>query len=174
MRNASVHAAPDAAGAKATAAGECGGGLGEALRSAMVEVPGGAVTLGLSSESEDFGWDNEFEAHTVEVPGFAIDKYKVTNGQYLEFMEAGGYDKRDLWSEADCQWRVAQNITHPAFWNCGADGWLYRGMFEETALPLDGPVYVSHAEASAYARWAGKKLPTEAQWQRAAIERAER
>jgi len=147
---------------------------GEALRPAMVEVPVGPVTLGLSSSSADFGWDNEFEAHTVEVPAFAIDKYKVTNGQYLEFMEAGGYGNRDLWKEADWQWKVAQNVAHPAFWRRGADGWLYRGMFEEVPLPIDRPVYVSHAEASAYARWAGKRLPTEPQWQRAALETAPR
>jgi len=143
---------------------------GEALQPAMVEVPAGPVTLGLSSSDADFGWDNEFEAHTVEVPAFAIDKHKVTNGQYLGFVDAGGYGNRDLWKEADWQWKVAQNVAHPAFWRRGAGGWHYRGMFEEITLPLDRPVYVSHAEASAYARWAGKKLPTEQQWQRAALD----
>lgn len=143
---------------------------GEALKPAMVKVPVGPVTLGLPSRSAEFGWDNEFEAHTVEVPAFAIDKYKVSNGQYLEFIEAGGYGNHDFWNEVDWQWRAAQNITHPAFWRHGADGWRYRGMFEEVALPPDGPVYVSHAEASAYACWAGKKLPTEPQWQRAALD----
>ncbi len=143
---------------------------GESLPPAMVEVRVGPVTLGLSPNSADFGWDNEFEAHVVEVPAFAIDKYKVTNGQYLEFMEAGGYTNRAFWTDADWQWRIAQDITHPAFWHRGADGWLYRGMFEEVPLPLDGPVYVSHAEAGAYATWAGKSLPTEPQWQRASLE----
>ncbi len=122
----------------------------------------------MSSSSGTFGWDNEFEAHTVEVPAFAIDKYKVTNAQYLEFMQAGGYENRDLWTDADWDWKTAQNITHPAFWRRSGDAWLYRAMFDEIPLPPDWPVYVSHAEASAYARWAGKKLPTEAQWQRAA------
>ena len=142
----------------------------EALKPAMVEVLAGAAMLGLPPGSAEFGWDNEFEAHSVEVPAFAIDKYKVSNGQYLEFMHGGGYANRAFWTEADWQWRVAQNITHPAFWRRRADGWLYRGMFEEAALPLDTPVYVSHAEASAYARWAGKNLPTEPQWQRAALD----
>jgi iron(II)-dependent oxidoreductase len=143
---------------------------GEALQPAMVEVAEGPVTLGLSTNSADFGWDNEFEAHTVKVPGFAIDKYKVSNGEYLEFIEAGGYETRSFWSQTDWRWKVTQNVAHPAFWRRGTDGWLYRGMFEEVALPLAGPVYVSHAEASAYARWAGKKLPSEPQWQRAALE----
>lgn len=145
-----------------------------ALRPATIEIPAGSVTLGLSFASGEFGWDNEFEVHTVEDPAFAIDKYKVSNGQFLEFLEAGGYESSNYWSDADWDWKVAQHITHPAFWRLGTEGWLYRGMFEETALPLTGPVYVSHAEASAYARWAGKKLPTEEQWQRAAVETPQR
>ncbi|MDP9112151.1 MAG: SUMF1/EgtB/PvdO family nonheme iron enzyme [Acidobacteriota bacterium] len=140
-----------------------------ALKAAMVDVAGGPVVLGLSGNGADFGWDNEFEAHTVEVAAFAIDKYKVSNGQYLEFIEAGGYANPVFWTESGWRWRVAQNVSHPAFWRRGAGGWLYRGMFEETALPLEAPVYVSHAEASAYARWSGKQLPTEPQWQRAAL-----
>lgn len=140
----------------------------EPLKPAMIEIPAGPVTLGLPSRGAAFGWDNEYEAHIVEVPSFAINKYKVTNVQYLEFMQAGGYDNRAFWTEADWQWKAAQDLRHPAFWRRSGDGWLYRAMFEEIPLPLAWPVYVSHAEASAYARWAGKKLPTEAQWQRAA------
>ncbi len=140
------------------------------LHPAMIEIPAGPVTLGLSSHGADFGWDNEFEAHSVEIPAFTIDKYKVSNGQYLEFVEAGGYEHREFWNEVDWRWKLAQNITHPAFWRRGQDGWLYRGMFEEFPLPPAWPAYVSHAEASAYARWAGKKLPTEPQWQRASLE----
>jgi ergothioneine biosynthesis protein EgtB len=141
----------------------------EPPKAEMVEVPAGPATLGLSSSGAVFGWDNEFEAHTVVLPSFTVDKYKVTNGEYLEFMRAGGYENRDLWKDADWRWRIEQGIAHPAFWRQSGDGWLYRGMFEEIPLPLAWPVYVSHAEASAFARWAGKKLPTEAQWQRAAL-----
>ena len=135
---------------------------------AVIEIPTGPVTLGLSSSSGTFGWDNEFEAHSVIVPSFAIGKYKVTNAQYLEFMQAGGYENRRLWTAADWDWKTANNITHPAFWRRSGDAWRYRAMFEEIPLSRAWPVYVSHAEANAYARWAGKKLPTEAQWQRAA------
>lgn len=134
----------------------------------MIEVSGGEITLGLSSNDAEFGWDNEFEARTLEVRSFAIDKYKVSNAQYLEFMHAGGYENRAWWTEPDWQWKADQRITHPAFWRPSSDGWLYRGMFEEIPLPPSWPVYVSHAEASAFARWARRKLPTEAQWQRAA------
>jgi iron(II)-dependent oxidoreductase len=140
----------------------------EPLKAAMVGVPAGPVVLGMPSGGAAFGWDNEFEAHTIEVPAFTIDKYKITNGQYLEFTRAGGYETRAFWNAADWEWRVAHGISHPAFWRRSGEHWRYRAMFEEISLPLDWPVYVSHAEASAYARWAGKKLPTEAQWQRAA------
>jgi iron(II)-dependent oxidoreductase len=134
----------------------------------MVAVPAGAATLGLRRDSSIFGWDNEFERHSVEVPAFSIDRYKVTNREYLEFLRAGGYETRGFWKEDDWNWKNDQGVAHPAFWKKAADGWLYRGMFEQRPLPLDWPVYVSHAEASAYASWAGKSLPSEAEWHRAA------
>jgi formylglycine-generating enzyme required for sulfatase activity len=104
----------------------------------------------------------------VEVPAFEIDQYKVTNRQYLEFIAAGGYETRTLWNDEDWEWRTAQEISHPLFWEKEGAQWLWRAMFDVLPLPLDWPVYVSHAEASAYARWAGKSLPTESEWQRAA------
>jgi iron(II)-dependent oxidoreductase len=135
----------------------------------MVEIPAGLATLGLSrSDNHAFGWDNEYEAHSVTVPSFSIDQYEVTQGEYLQFMDAGGYQNRDLWSEADWRWKTQHDISNPVFWNRANSQWRYRTMFDDIPLPLDWPVYVSHAEASAYARWAGKALPTEAQWHRAA------
>jgi len=133
-----------------------------------VEIPSGVVSLGLSREGEVFGWDNEFEAHTADVPVFEIDRYMVTNQQFLEFLHHGGYDDRGLWGDDDWNWKRSQQVSHPVFWTKNGDTWLYRTMFEQIPLPLDWPVYVSHAEAAAYARWAGKTLPTEEQWQRAA------
>jgi iron(II)-dependent oxidoreductase len=137
-----------------------------------VPIPAGAATLGLSRRGETFGWDNEFETHTMHVPAFEIDKYEVTNRQYLDFMAAGGYETRAFWSDDDWNWKAAHAVSNPVFWTKAPDGWLhrilYRTMFEEVPLPLDWPVYVSHAEAMAYARWAGKWLPSEEQWHRAA------
>jgi ergothioneine biosynthesis protein EgtB len=132
------------------------------------EIPAGAVTLGLPRGSNLFGWDNEYQAHTVEVPAFAIDQYKITNLQYLEFITARGYETPAFWSDDDWNWKSGQGISHPAFWKKEAGQWSYRTMFEDVPLPLNWPVYVSHAEAKAYANWAGKSLPTEAEWQRAA------
>jgi iron(II)-dependent oxidoreductase len=102
------------------------------------------------------------------VPPFSIDQYEVTHREYLQFMNAGGYEDEALWREADWKWKTQHNVSNPVFWNRVDREWQYRTMFENVSLPLDWPVYVSHAEASAYARWAGKALPTEAQWHRAA------
>ena len=134
----------------------------------MIEIPAGAATLGLPRRGHTFGWDNEYEAHAVHVPCFEIDQYEVTNRQYLEFMAARGYETHAFWSDEDWNWKTEQMVSHPVFWTKSRDEWTYRGMFDELPLPLDLPVYVSHAEAMAYARWAGKSLPTEEQWHRAA------
>ena len=134
----------------------------------MIEIPEGFATLGLSRDQDAFGWDNEYEAHSVKVPAFAIDKYKVTNGQFLEFIAAGGYENRDLWTDVGWKWKTENNISFPSFWRRMDDRWFFRTMFDNVPLRLDWPVYVSHAEASAYARWQGKALPTEAQWHQAA------
>ena len=140
----------------------------EPVEPRMLDIPKGRITLGLSRHRGNFGWDNEFEAQTVEVPAFEIDRYMITNAQFLEFVNAGGYQNRALWSEEDWKWNEASGVSHPVFWKKLNDQWLYRTMFEEIPMPSDWPVYVSHAEAAAYARWAGKSLPSEAQWQRAA------
>jgi len=140
----------------------------QAVQASMRDIPEGSTTLGLPRESDEFGWDNEFEAHTRHVPEFQIDEFKVTNRQFLGFIQAGGYRARELWSEEGWNWINASGISHPVFWIPQGDQWLYRTMFEEIALQPEWPVYVSHAEASAYARWAGKSLPSEEQWHRAA------
>ena len=136
----------------------------------MIPVPAGVATLGLARTSGLFGWDNEYESQTVDVPAFTMDRYKVTNREYLQFMAAGGYDRSSFWTSEDWDWKTAGGVYHPVFWrkSDGNGRWFYRTMFDEVPLPLDWPVYVSHAEASAYARWAGKALPTEREWHRAA------
>jgi len=137
-----------------------------------IDIPAGSVTLGLRRDDGLFGWDNEYDAHRVDVPAFTIDQYQVTNQQYLEFIHAGGYETRAFWgngdNHADWDWKSERGISHPAFWKHEGNRWLYRTMFDDVPLPLNWPVYVSQAEAKAYARWAGKSLPTEAEWQRAA------
>jgi ergothioneine biosynthesis protein EgtB len=137
------------------------------VRSEPVEIPAGCATLGLA-RSGAFGWDNEFDAHPVAVPAFAMERYKVSNQDYLQFMESGGYGEPRFWSPAAWRWKAEHKVTHPVFWERVGSEWRYRTMFEEIELPLDWPVYVSQSEASAYAAWAGGRLPTEAEWHRAA------
>ena len=112
----------------------------------MIPIDSGRVTLGQSKDH--FGWDNEHLAHEVLVPAFRISKFKISNGEYLEFVHEGG--------------------PAPHFWLFENNAWYYRGMFAQFQLPLDWPVWVTWAQASAYAKWRGLSLPTEAQFQCAA------
>jgi len=142
----------------------------------QVTIPEGVATLGLSRRSDAFGWDNEFEQQTIAVPSFSIDAFPITNAQFLKFVQAGGYHDAAFWTPEDWQWMRSRRLDHPYFWmrrsgSAATDpgaSWHYVGMFGTIPLPPSWPVYVSHAEASAFARWAGRKLPTEAQWHRAA------
>ena len=139
------------------------------VKSHLVEIPEGRATLGLKRVTGDeFGWDNEIEAHEVNVAEFAIESGNVTNSDFLRFIQADGYENRALWSKEAWAWKEKENVQHPAFWTRSGNLWLYRAMFGEMRLPLDWPVYVSHAEAAAYAKWLGRKLPSEAQFHRAA------
>ena len=149
------------------------GKVGHEIKERMVRVPAGMATLGMRREAHIFGWDNEFEENRVEVPEFQIRAFPVTNGEFLEFVRAGGYENERLWRPEDWTWKTSANLTHPFFW-CSAGGdargtnWNYRGMFEEFPLPLNVPAYVSYAETHAFAQWKNQILPTEAQWHRAA------
>jgi len=120
---------------------------GLAPKPGPVEIPEGVAELGRGRE-EGFGWDNEYQPFAVKVPAFAIDRHKVTNVDYLEFIREGG--------------------PPPLFWAERDGAWFYRGMFAERPLPLDCPVYVTKCQAEEYARWRGGALPTEAQFHRAA------
>jgi formylglycine-generating enzyme required for sulfatase activity len=124
--------------------------------------------LGVSRGDIPFGWDNEFDAHRVTVDAVDVDAFPVTNAQFLEFVNAGGYAQRDLWDDEGWEWIQKEKVTHPAFWISQASSFSWRGMFGEIPLPADWPVYVSHAEASAYARWKGRRLMTEPEFHRAA------
>ena len=120
---------------------------GSAPSPRFVEIPAGTASLGAAPD-QDFGWDNEFEAHEARVAAFAVGKYKVTNGDFLRFVTAGA--------------------APPHFWTYRNGEWLYRGMFGEIPLPLDCPVYCSHRQASDYAAWTGNRLATETEFHRAA------
>jgi iron(II)-dependent oxidoreductase len=135
-------------------------------------VPAGAATLGADRASLRFGWDNELPSFLVDVPAFDIARHNVTNARFLDFVDAGGYEDARWWRPEDWRWVQSERVSHPLFWERperDAGRWSWRGMFELIPLPLAWPVYVSHAEAAAYARWRGWRLPTEAEFQRAAF-----
>ena len=142
---------------------------GDAPRQSSVSIPAGAVTLGADPDAIPFGWDNEFGEERVDVDAFEIDAQSVTNRDFLAFLDAGGYRARDLWSDAGWSWREAEGIEHPTFWVRDGQRWLWHGMFENIPLPESWPVYVSCEEAAAFARWRGRRLPTEAEYHRAAF-----
>jgi iron(II)-dependent oxidoreductase len=134
-----------------------------------VEIPAGTATVGVEPDAIAYGWDNEFPAHRVHVDAFAIERHDVTNARFLEFVEAGGYQQQQWWRDADWQWVTRERIAHPLFWERDDDRWYWRALFARVPLPLSWPVYVSQAEAAAFAAWAGARLPTEAEFQRAAF-----
>jgi ergothioneine biosynthesis protein EgtB len=135
-----------------------------------IAIPEGTATLGLPrKDGAPFGWDNEFEENCVLVPAFRMEMLNVTNRDFLQFVRDGGYERRDLWTDAGWNWISSEKRRAPTFWVPKGNAWAYRAMFAEIPLPLDWPAYVSHDEASAYARWVGKELPSEAEWHRAAL-----
>jgi ergothioneine biosynthesis protein EgtB len=134
-----------------------------------VTIPAGRATLGAQRGEIPFGWDNEFSAMTVDVPAFAVGSHDVTNEEFMNFVDAGGYQQAEWWTPASFEWVREEAIEHPRFWTRREGGWMWRGMFDEIALPRGWPVYVSQAEAAAYARWTGARLMTEAEYQRAAF-----
>jgi ergothioneine biosynthesis protein EgtB len=141
---------------------------GAAPREEWIGIPGGPVTLGVHRAAIPFGWDNEFPAFSVDVPAFAIERHDVTNERFLEFVDAGGYRDSRWWTPDDWEWVQRDAVTHPLFWE-EADGvWYWHGLFERLPLPPAWPVFVSQAEASAFVRWRGARLPSEAEFQRAA------
>ena len=139
-----------------------GSGIGDR---GSATIPSGNVTLGTRA---GFAWDNERPAHTAYVEAFDIDVHNVTNAAFLEFVDAGGYRDRRWWRNEDWTWVESEAVAHPCFWE-NEDGWHWVGMFERVPLPLDWPVYVTWAEANAYARWRGRRLPSEAEYHRAAF-----
>ncbi|HEY0875657.1 MAG TPA: SUMF1/EgtB/PvdO family nonheme iron enzyme [Vicinamibacterales bacterium] len=133
-----------------------------------IEIPPGRVTLGVDRGTIPFAWDNETPALTADVSGFSIDRHDVTNEAFMAFVEAGGYADQRWWRPGDFAWITREGLRHPLFWERHDGQWYWRGMFESIPLPMAWPVYVSFAEAAAFARWRGMRLPTEAEFQRAA------
>ncbi|MCP2726966.1 5-histidylcysteine sulfoxide synthase [Limnofasciculus baicalensis] len=132
----------------------------------MVEVAGGVAKLGKADDDSTYGWDIDYGSRTVEVAPFVASKYQITNGEFLKFVQGGGYDNPDYWNEEAWEWKTQNNIKYPKFWLPENGGYKYRAMFDEMELPLDWPVEVNHYEAMAYCRAQGEgtRLMTEAEY----------
>src|SRR5262245_42990234 len=124
-------------------------------RNEWIEIPAGRATLGIDRGSRPFVWDNECPAFSAEVPAFSIDRHNVTNARFMEFVEAGGYRDSRWWTVEDWQWLQSDQRRHPSFWATDGQTWSWRGMFEHVPLQPAWPVFVTLAEASAFARWRG-------------------
>ncbi|MCF6301439.1 MAG: 5-histidylcysteine sulfoxide synthase [Proteobacteria bacterium] len=135
-------------------------------------VGSGTVVQGKKLPAETFGWDNEYGQLITEVEDFKASKYLVSNRQFLEFVEDGGYLDQSWWTKEGWAWRNFRKAVQPIFWLKKDRKWYYRSMCEELSMPWSWPVDVNYLEAKAFCNWLTAKtgrpirLPTEAQWYR--------
>lgn len=148
---------------------------GEAPENELFTVPAGTVSIGKSYDDAFYGWDNEYGEHEAQVDEFRASQYLVSNQEFLEFVEAGGYQEDRFWSEEGCAWRQFAMAKHPTFWRW-QNGWHLRLMTEEVEMPWDWPVEVNYHEAKAFCEWKREqtgqpiRLPTEDEWYRLCAE----
>lgn len=144
----------------------------DAPENSLVTIPAGNVDLGKAYADSVYGWDNEYGQHEAELEAFQAAKYLVSNQEFLEFVEAGGYRQDSYWEEEGLEWRQFTKAEHPTFWVKQGDDWQLRLMTELVAMPWNWPVDVNYHEAKAFSNWKAEKigqpvrLPTEDEWYR--------
>ena len=143
---------------------------GEAPQNSLVAVSGKTMVLGKAEDDHTYGWDNEYGHAEVEVKDFQAAKYLVSNQEFLGFVEAGGYESPEYWTEEGQQWLLYTKSSMPRFWHKKDGRYFQRNLLSEMPLPLDWPVEVNHLEAHAFCQWKSRqssgyiRLPTEAEW----------
>jgi len=143
---------------------------GDAQKNDLLPVPGGRVVLGKTKDHALYGWDNEYGRHVTDVPEFRASRHLVSNGEYLAFVDDGGYDEERWWTEEGRGWRTYRRAEHPVFWVRDGDGYRLRTMLREVPMPWDWPVEVNCLEAKAFCAWLAARsggpirLPTEEEW----------
>ncbi|MDO6822990.1 5-histidylcysteine sulfoxide synthase [Marinobacter sp. 1_MG-2023] len=144
---------------------------GEAPVNELITVPAGRVRIGKSYDDAYYGWDNEYGEHEADVEEFKASQYLVSNQEFLEFVEAGGYEQGRYWSDEGQSWRRFTGAKHPTFWQW-RNTWHLRLMTEEVEMPWDWPVEVNYHEAKAFCEWKREqtglpvRMPTEDEWYR--------
>ena len=138
----------------------------------LLPIPAGTVQQGKQWPGKTYGWDNEYGHQQTDVPAFKVSQYLVSNHEFKQFVDDGGYQDQKWWTEEGWQWREYQQATHPIFWLKRHGQWYYRSMTAELPMPWSWPVDVNYLEAKAYCNWLaarnGKpiRLPTETEWYR--------
>lgn len=145
---------------------------GDAPGNSLQDVPSGKVSLGKPRNAHFYGWDNEYGRHEAHIPAFRASKYLVSNREYLDFVEDGGYADARWWDEEGNAWRAYVKAEHPRFWIKTEEGYRLRTLAAEIALPMNWPVEVNALEAEAFCHWKSTKegvtlqLPTEDEYTR--------
>lgn len=145
---------------------------GPAPENSLVFISEGEVTLGKDHNDTIYGWDNEYGQYSVTVHAFEAARFLVSNGEFLEFVKAGGYQQQQFWQEEGQQWREFSQAEHPCFWVKYQHGWQLRLMTELVDMPWNWPVEVNYHEAKAFCNWKAEqtgqpvRMPTEDEWYR--------
>lgn len=136
----------------------------------LLPVVGREIHLGKQHDNPLYGWDNEYGELSVQVDDFKASRYLVSNGEFLPFVEQGGYQNQDYWTDEGWSWVNYTQAMHPEFWVSGENGFRYRTLTKLIDMPWDWPVDVNYLEAKAFCEWKAKqtglpiRLPTEAEW----------
>lgn len=145
---------------------------GVAPVNALITVPAGSIAFTKTHANPYYGWDNEYGSRTAEVAEFQASRYLVSNQEFFDFVEDGGYQNHGYWSDEGSAWQKYAHAEAPAFWVPSAHGWRLRLMTEEVAMPWDWPAEVNYHEAKAFCNWKTKttglsiRMPTEDEWYR--------
>ncbi len=145
---------------------------GPAPHNALVDIPAARFRLGRErSDPQIYGWDNEFGRHEASTAAFKASRHLVSNGEFLAFVDAGGYADDSLWPEEGRAWKQFANAEHPTFWRKEGAEWRLRLMLEEVPMPWNWPVETNYHEAKAFCNWQARqtgqpvRLPSEDEWQ---------
>ena len=143
----------------------------EVVENSLVEIPQTSVSLGKDADDKYYGWDNEYGIYNEDVKYFKTSKYLVSNAEYMEFVENGGYEKEKYWCDEGKEFLKSSDAKHPPFWIKEEDGYSFRTLSKKIDMPLSWPVEVNNLEAMAFCRYKSQKdgvdytLPSETEYE---------